>query len=107
MVPHREWGLIPKADGGGGGAKIHVGTKLTLECKLLDLALRENDVTKVIVIQKYRRVFLTSTSSQLARSRKKLGVHMHRGHQRSLTLPKEPRRISNACVRLWPRGRLW
>ena len=28
MVPHREWGLIPKADGGGGGAEIHVGTKL-------------------------------------------------------------------------------
>ena len=32
MVPHREWGLIPKADGGGGGAKIHVGTKLTPSC---------------------------------------------------------------------------
>ena len=31
MVPHREWGLIPKADGGGGGAKIHVGTKLRFE----------------------------------------------------------------------------
>jgi hypothetical protein len=28
VVPHREWGLIPKADGGSGGAKIHVGTKL-------------------------------------------------------------------------------
>ena len=34
MVPHREWGLIPKADGGGGGAQNHVGTKLTVNSSL-------------------------------------------------------------------------